>query len=139
QPAEQLQQISKQTAPRRRTGFWTAGNCLHNESETSRASLVRQELELIGQKRPVLSHLIMRPLPLHRQAPSVGENGRAAYREVLRQDRDLGLGTGFKKCREWDSVGTFRQESTSCKTGFNQGLGRDELKCRRHLGMRHFS
>jgi hypothetical protein len=57
------------------------------ESETSRASLVRQELELIGQKRPVLSQLIMRPLPLHRQAPSVGENGRAAYREVLGQDR----------------------------------------------------
>jgi hypothetical protein len=32
------------------------------ESETSRASLVRQELELIGQKRPVLSQLIMRPI-----------------------------------------------------------------------------
>jgi hypothetical protein len=29
----------------------------------------------------------MRPLPLHRQAPSVGENGRAACREVLGQDR----------------------------------------------------
>jgi hypothetical protein len=70
------------------------------EAQASRASFVREELELIGQKRPVLSQLIVRPLPL------IVRHHPSARIDVHRTERssdkivDLGLGTGFKKYRE---------------------------------------
>jgi hypothetical protein len=56
------------------------------EAPTRRAGLVGQQLEFIGLKRPMLNQLILRPLPLHRQSPSIGEDGGAAYRCSLRRD-----------------------------------------------------
>jgi hypothetical protein len=41
------------------------------EAQTRRTSLVGQELELIAEKRPMLSQLILRPPSPHRESPSV--------------------------------------------------------------------
>src|SRR6266542_4731249 len=65
------------------------------EAQAGRACLARQELQFFRQKCPMLGQLVVRPLPLHRHAPSVGtEWTRRVLRTASTCRVDLRFGTG---------------------------------------------
>src|SRR5205814_1559979 len=78
------------------------------EAQAGRACLVRQEPQFVRQKCPMLGQFVARPLPLHRQCPSVGTEWT---RRVLRTARTSALTSGLRpvtKVPRMTSVGTLQ-------------------------------